>query len=318
MNKNNSTPHLFTCLLLLMHVSAHAKQEQILIQTAFMDDSNVSFIHSIDLPKVTKPVLELWRGSYFGMHFGAGSGKMKENFSTRQNIANSVFTSSGGNRTITSAASSGYSSGTLTGSEADVFIGYNFHHPYSRLVWGGQLEGTVFDSISVKSIGTSNLVSQAITQSFNSSGVLTSTSVSDTSQSSVLQRSVNIQSMFSFLGRGGFLFYPNAYVYGLLGGTEANTEIPNATEGIGSRRNWWVLGWTTGAGLEYKITEHWSFLGEYRYVVLHYSLNWQNPSSSSTQNTLNDRRDSNSNTTIISTHTSLNLNLGKVGLIYRI
>ncbi|PJD91496.1 MAG: hypothetical protein CK424_06725 [Legionella sp.] len=260
--------------------------------------------------------IELWNGPYLGLHFAAGSGKMKENSSVSARAINSISGGFGRNVTTTSTIIRGFSSGTLTGSEADVFIGYNVHQPYSRLVWGGQLEGTIFDDISIKTIGTNNQSSRAITQNFNGSGVITSTSTVDMPQSSVSQRNINIESMFSFLGRGGFLLEPHTYFFGLVGGTEANMTIPNGTDPIGSRRSWWVLGWTAGTGVEYRITEHWSFLGEYRYTALNYTLHWENPNSNTRVDSVQTNVNTNNN--YADSQASLNLNLGKIGVVYRI
>ncbi len=324
-HRNTKLSHLLlTSLVVLPHICAYSGQTQEAIHPT------PSFIKSLEWPKPSKNAVELWQGAYLGLHFAAGSGTMNERTTIDSSTYSPSLNNGSGQISTTVTHTAGYSNGSLTGSEADVFIGYNFHHADSRLVWGGQLEGTIFDNLIAKSIGTNNLTSTTTTQFYNS-GTITSTTVSSAPQTYVLQRNVDIQSMFSFLGRGGFLLAPTTYLYGLIGGTEAHMAIPfyasaNTGGGIansvsvadttGSKRNWWVLGWTTGVGLEYKITEHWSFSGEYRYLALHYSLNWQNPSSSSTISSTQDNTTTNANNSL--SHASLNLNLGKAGVVYRI
>ena len=261
---------------------------------------------------------DYWSGTYLGAHFGAGAGTINQTFSDelvsiQKSFPNPVSTSN--------ATGSGQRQGDITGSNLDLFVGYNVHPNDSKFVLGGQFEGTLFNNTTMKARGIRNVTTTTISKSgstINSNSLSNATAVSELS--------TNLQSMFSFIGRAGFLAKPNTLIYALVGATEGNfftVDTSNNTAGgstaTENKRSQWQLGLTAGGGVEYKLSEHWSLLGEYRY--LHFNFNQNGSLSSTTKNTNQLTHAPSSETSSISsqnTHSNFNFNLGQIGIVYRV
>ena len=99
-------------------------------------------------------------------------------------------------------AGSGSLSGNVTGSMVDLFAGYNFRIAPSFIV-GGQLEGTVFSDVTLKTTGD-RLSSQTQTTTTVAGGVTTVTSASAIA-TSTFDNHDELRSMVSFVGRAGWL-----------------------------------------------------------------------------------------------------------------
>lgn len=268
---------------------------------------------------------EWWAGPYYGAHFGAGAGRvhgrLREN-TTQIQTFNSL---AGVNTTVQTFISNdtGYANrlrGNATGSEADLFVGYNFH-PASMPNWiyGGQLEGTIFSDIGFKSIGTRTVRQNQGQQAFLN-GVLFSSSSSVANSTSTVESLDELRSIFSFIARGGMLAQPETLVYGLVGLSEGNFVVPDAQNPFGGKRNQWEEGVTAGAGVEHKFNEHWSLLMEYRYLGFGISRTRANVSSSTSQSVASSG--SLQTSTFFShfigtSHNDLDFHMGKVGIVFR-
>jgi len=259
---------------------------------------------------------ELWAGPYVGAYFGGGNGNFNTTYKSNQFISNTF-----GSIPIQSSSASTLSSGVLhgqaKGSFADFIVGYNLH-PRERIVTGAQLEGNIFNDIAAKSSGNLN---NSI-QFRNVSGTSQANFATTTTSTFSIRR--NLTSILSVICRGGVLIIPNALVYGLVGPTEGNFSIPDAPsyELETTSKNIWKLGISAGAGLEYKWSDHWSFLAEYRYLGFN-NINSIGSRSSPTASLSGSAAGSTSvvrgtNTATNSSQSSLNMNIGKIGVVYRI
>ncbi len=285
-----------------------------------------------------------WNGTYIGAHVGAGSGTISQSFSDQSTVKQQVFPgvalvpSSVGVSTLTSVGA-GFRDGNSTGSHLDVFVGYTYHPQASSVLVGGQLEGTLFNNLTMKASGIrTGQIEQATTTLVQSTNNLYRTN-------SISEMSMDLQSMVSMVGRAGVLVKHNTLLYGLLGATEGNfltldtpvaeglssnpTSIPTVSTtslsviplqgATGNQRSQWKLGMTAGGGVEYQLTQHWSLLGEYRYLRFSFNQRSSIDSSFNTTNQLTQELSGTANRSgSQTTHSTLNYNLGQVGIVYRI
>lgn len=199
---------------------------------------------------------ELWHGAYWGLSFGAGLAKTNNYafFSntaittTRNNIG--TITTSFENSTINEGAAKD----NAAMQQAEFLIGYNVHQPNSKLLFGGQLEGSIFNSFDsipyIRTSGETRLVDY-INPNRNRT-------VPDTGAQGNF--SLTIDSIISLIGRVGILYKEDNLIYGLVGPTEAKYSLFSDKK--------WKLGITSGAGFEHKFNEHWSVAAEYRFTRL--------------------------------------------------
>ena len=276
--------------------------------------------------------VEYWSGFYLGTHFGAGSGAMNESFSDRSSEVvvtpnNPADPFSPLRSTYTLISGSGSRNGDASGSNLDFFAGYNIHPQASEYVIGGQVEGTALSTITMKAYGKRTVSTH--TKTFISGNALppTETMRAGFNQS---ETSNNLTSTFSFIGRAGLLVKPNLLFYGLIGATEghfvnidsgntASTTSNVASNITGNSRNAWHLGLNAGAGVELKLTDHWSLLGEYRYLRFRFDSNGAVATNSTAVNQItNTQTGSNSYSSSQFTHSCFNFSSGQMGVVYQI
>ena len=217
---------------------------------------------------------------------GSGAGRARDTVSQTSNLFQS---NTANNVTQTSAlqtTSSGNLAGDMTGSVVDLFAGYNWRA--GNFVVGGQVEGTLFSDVALKTIGT-----EAVTSVSTTNGVVSS-SASGTSTDEINQR---LRSMVGAIGRVGYLVTPNVLLYGL-----------------GGKNGKWVAGYTVGAGGEVKLTDRWSLRGEYRYLHFNVNRNEANSFSQTSVQGANTSLFAISGATARETHADLHL--GKIGVAY--
>ena len=121
---------------------------------------------------------EYWSGTYLGAHFGAGAGTINQQFSDKSTTIQRSFPNP--ITTITSTGS-GQRQGDITGSNIDIFVGYNVHPYNSKFVLGGQFEGTLFNNTTMRSSGIRNGQSISISKSgstINSNTLINTTALS--------------------------------------------------------------------------------------------------------------------------------------------
>lgn len=251
---------------------------------------------------------ELWSGPYFGMYFGGGAGHMDTSFSSTTDSTSLTFDNLGAfteSSTTRISTIGQLDNRHLTGSVADLFVGYNYHKNNAKLLVGAQLEGSVFSDITMKSANVLGSVSNVS----DTKAAGTTTTISHSSVGTSTR--YDLSSMLSIIGRAGFLARPNTLIYGLAGPTEGNFVIPDAAEGVRANKSQWQLGYSAGGGLEHKFNENWSVVAEYRHM--HFHINTQlvtsMPSTTPTSATTN----------VVSTYWSSNIgmNVGKIGIVFR-
>jgi opacity protein-like surface antigen len=98
--------------------------------------------------------------------------------------------------------------GDMTGSMVDLFAGYNWRA--GNFVVGGQVEGTVFSDVTLKTIGT---------ETFTSASTLNGVVTSPFSGINTIENTEQLRSRAGLIGRVGYLVTPNVLLYGL-GGLE--------------------------------------------------------------------------------------------------
>jgi opacity protein-like surface antigen len=198
-----------------------------------------------------------------------------------------------------SGAGTGNLAGHTTGSMVDLFAGYNWRA--GNFLIGGQLEGTLFSDVALKTIGP-----EASTADFF--GV----PVSGTNTNENNQR---LRSMVGAIGRVGYLVTPRVLLYGLGGLELGHFTYPDSEDRFGGKNGKWVAGYTVGAGGEVKLTDNWSLRGEYRY--LHFGVNRNEASSSSQTSVQGGAASTNTDSEVTARQTNADFHLGKVGLVYR-
>jgi opacity protein-like surface antigen len=80
------------------------------------------------------------------------------------------------------------------------------------------------------------------------------------------QRDQVLRSRIGLIGRGGYPAQPDLLLYGLAGLEFGHFAYPDEASVLDGDNGVWALGFTTGAGAEWKLTNHWSLRGEYRYL----------------------------------------------------
>lgn len=262
---------------------------------------------------VDSQIPELWNGPYYGAYFGGGAASADGSYS--QVFDETTFASNAGvvianivDQTTTTAPSL---SGRTNGSVVDLFVGYNYHRPTSEFLLGAQLEGTVFSDIrSYVSSNNAEVVETA-------TNLLNGDVVSKSHATNVVAN-YNMTSMFSIIGRAGFLVRPNTMVYALAGPTEGRFELSYVNNVDFKNQTQWQLGVSAGGGVEHKFNQNWSVIAEYRY--LHFKVE-------SDGKRVNDFNAPNAgDPTLIrafnlfyntSQKINVNMNIGKVGLVFR-
>ena len=254
-----------------------------------------------------------WKGSYFGLSFGAGQGKAHTSLTTNDLTYQRAEDVASITQKTTTSLGSGKLNGNMTGSVANLLVGYNFHPLYHpKWVFGGQVEGVFFSEMTLATHGQQKLSTVKTTDD----GVVFSRDLSQTN--TPYEYKDELSSMFTFVGRGGYLIKPHILAYILGGGVESNFVLPINDDLVGKSGGKWVLGYTLGAGLEYRLNDQWSFRGEYRFLnVDNISRNKStNSSENNNPDGPNNTISSYSNTTIDYSSGS-NFNMGMMGVIYR-
>jgi opacity protein-like surface antigen len=256
-----------------------------------------------------------WNGFYFGAYFGAGSGSADQTFHDRTKFTQSVFIDNEIEfADVENEKGSGKLSGDITGSKADLFVGYNFNPPCANFVLGAQLEGTFFSDIAIKTTGRRKSLEHEVFGDVDDGTLDVGTSIEtdDATTDSVDE----LRSMFSLVARAGYLVAPPLLVYVLGGATEGHFVIPDTDDPLGSRRNKWEPGYTYGAGIEYKFTENWFLRAEYR--RLHFNIDRNNGGSGRFTSSADDGGlNIFTNNFSRNASTDFDFNLGQIGIVYR-
>lgn len=251
-----------------------------------------------------------WEGPYLGINFGAGSDdNIDQSFRSDQTSIQTQTVDGVPFSSTTITRTSGTLNGNATGSTVNLFVGYNFHPSWycSRFVLGAQLEGTVFSGITYKVNGSTRGTS---IRTQTTEGV---TTVSTSVFTDTLGHADKLNSTFALVGRAGYLALPCLLVYGLAGGVEGNFVLPCCNDGDGIKRSKWQLGYTVGAGLEYRINDRWSILAEYRYLRIDVDRSQSSPSSTASTAPFTSTNRFTENTT-----SHFKFNLGQIGIVYHL
>ena len=163
----------------------------------------------------------------------------------------------------------------MTGSMVDLFAGYNWR--IGNFVVGGQLEGSVFSDVSLKTIGVSTSTTSIVATTVT--GAVTTTSTTAFSEMESVDRNDQLRSNFGAIARVGYLVTPDVLVYGLGGLALGHFVYPDSRDNFGGKNGKWVAGYTAGAGGEVKLTDNWSLRAEYRYLHLDVKRDETVPSS---------------------------------------
>jgi len=267
------------------------------------------------------PPPELWSGIYVGASVSGGKGKATTSYNQSAtntslviNATPAVTTSS---RIVANA--SGFLKGNSTGTTTDLFLGYNYHNEVKRYLLGGQIEGNIFNTVTMT---TNGLVSTNST-TYNLIGTPSQTY---NQFKSVISNRISMTTNLSAIARVGYLTQPNILVYGLFGATEGNfiisdfTAFNNINSTTPSNKSLWKLGYSAGGGIEHKFNSNWSAIAEYRYIQIN-NIKLDTYTSVPTQlttNNLNLISTTNTSEVTTSTRNNFNMNVGKIGILYRI
>lgn len=277
-----------------------------------------------------------WNGVYVGLNMMTGWGTTEQQFTADQLNTTNIITSNLTTNALASVQNNSTSAsynlsnatGPISGLASNFFLGYNYHQPHAHWLLSGQLEGSLFNNISVRSQGTLTGFSSTSNITRNSVDVITNNIQNTSNNSGSVQVDGNELAMFNFLARAGILAKPNLLLYGLAGGSEGKFSFTSPTTtvttptSIGQLGSAWELGWLLGGGIEYKLTENWSILGEYRHFDYNFDNRWNtalNTNTGSTATTPNTRTQTTvSNNTAFHLQTYFNFNVGNIGVVYRI
>jgi opacity protein-like surface antigen len=276
------------------------------------------------VPPAPKPCCEGWEGFYAGVYFGSGQGSYDQSVkNTSSETSTTTFLPSPPGDISTSVFSStsvASRSGDTTGSVVNLFAGYNWQ-PYPYWVIGGQLEGTVFSDITGKSIGPQSSLQISRQTTIQLPGGVTTTTSSSFTRNDISEGHDELRSMFSFLGRAGYLVTPSLLLYAIGGGTFGNFVIPDnfssGEDSFGGKRNKWVLGYTVGAGGEARLNKNWSLRAEYRYLNFNFDRDASQSSSSTQTNTPVTFVSTSSSTSNSHSTNKFDIHLGTIGVAYR-
>lgn len=278
---------------------------------AFCALSSVIF-NCFTLIPLTANASEDWSGIYAGLQVGAGQGNADTSLSDSAYTINTAENVGSTTKTTSTQTGFGSLSGNITGSLIDLVVGYNFQlNSHPSFVFGGQLEGAFLSDITFETSGQ-RFQSSVVTQD---DGVVVSTTTSESH--SLYEVQDELTSMFTFLVRGGYLIRSNLLIYVLGGGAEGNFVVPDSSDLLGEQRNKWELGYTVGAGLEYRINDNWSLRGEYRFVNFDIDRDMSRESTEITDPDGPNNLTTLSSTRTLDTDTDFNFNLGKMGVVYR-
>lgn len=270
---------------------------------------------TVNAAKVTAPMdaNAYWSGVYFGTYFGAGAGKSRTSFDETGTELTQTRSGTTTTTNVQNFTESGHFNGDVTGSVADLFVGFNWHPDCAVWMLGAQVEGSIFSDVTYKSVGqeTETAVSRTTTTTLTSTTTSTGSSVS-TQTSSFYD---DLRSMFKLVGRAGYIVDPSTMIYVLGGGAEGNFVVPASQDFTAGKRNKWVPGYTVGAGAEYMFNEHISLRAEYRY--LHFNVD-RSMDSASTNLQIGSQGFASSEVIDRSLHTNFSDNLGEIGIVYRI
>jgi opacity protein-like surface antigen len=152
--------------------------------------------------------------------------------------------------TTQSGSTTDYLTGPVNGGMVDLFAGYN--RRLGNVVVGGQVEGTLYSDVALKS-------SDGGFPPFEHPQLL--------------------RSRIGLIGRAGFLARPDLLLYGLAGLEFGHFTDPDFFQLQGADGGTWAIGHTVGAGAEWKLSDHWSPRGEYRYLHFGFTRGAQSQSS---------------------------------------
>jgi opacity protein-like surface antigen len=273
-------------------------------------------------PVAAAPCCQGWEGFYFGAAFGSGKGKYNQTvnssstFNSTSTFSPPVFLPQVQTQ-VTNSGTGATRTGDSTGSVVNLFVGYNWQ-PNPYWVIGAQLEGTVFSDITGKAVGQSNQTSRTVNT--NTALGVTTTTTQNSTFANISEGHDELRSMFSFLGRVGFLVNPSVLLYAIGGGTIGNFVIPDAfssgEDTFGGKRSKWVLGYAAGAGGEVKLNKNWFLRAEYRY--LNFKFNRDGSSSSNGTNNFGTGQISTSSSSSTASSTNkFDMHLGTIGVAYR-
>jgi len=250
-----------------------------------------------------------WSGMYVGASFGAGAGNARATLaetSTSNAVANTPDALFSTNTNVANLP------GRVTGSVVDLFAGYNVRLGQSFVV-GGQLEGTAFSDITAKTTGIqlSNSTSSMVIATGGGTTTITNSGLS----TATVDLHDELRSMFTAVGRVGWLATSNTLLYALGGGALGHFVVPAAFDVVGLERNKWVLGYTAGAGGEYRYTSHWSMRGEYRYM--HFDVNRDSATNEISVSLANFGTTITSISSARGSRSSaVDFHMGKIGIVY--
>lgn len=240
-------------LVLQNFIFREQKKMKKLFSTTLLAALGFSLAHNVYADGIMQEP-ELWAGPFMGLSVAGGGGDFKTKYrdisyvtNTTTNTLNQTVTTS----LLTTTQGQLKIDGNASGGLANLFLGYNFHKTNSKLIYGAQLEGTLYTDVF--SLSQSHMAANVTLINF----INPAANATTTTEFSVAN-SAEIRSIFSALGRGGFLVNRSTMVYGLVGPSAASFNL------IGGQK--WVLGISAGTGIEHKITEHWSMLAEYRFT----------------------------------------------------
>jgi opacity protein-like surface antigen len=239
-----------------------------------------------------------WAGTYAGAYFGSGAGRAREALTDTASLFQSLTSNNVTQTFSLSSAGTGNLAGHTTGSMVDLFAGYNWRA--GNFLVGGQLEGTLFSDVALKTIGP-----EAFTADFGGLPV-SGTSISEDNQ--------RLRSMVGAIGRVGYLVTPKVLLYGLGGLELGHFTYPDSNDRFGGKNGKWVAGYTVGAGGELKVTDRWSLRGEYRY--LHFNVNRNEANSASSISVDGTTTFTFGDNEATARQIRADLHLGKIGLAY--
>jgi opacity protein-like surface antigen len=233
-----------------------------------------------------------WTGFSAGVYASGGAGHVQDAVASTFGSTNTDSTQTPPATAQTFQSASNILSGKMSGGTVDLFAGYNRH--LGNWVVGGQIEGTIYSNIALKSS--------------TGAAVFTGAALDE-----VTERQQLLRSQVGLIGRAGFLASPNLLLYGLGGLTLGNFNYPDNdfSQLVGGENGTWAVGYTAGAGAELKLTDRWSLRGEYRYTRFGFSRSDSRLFSSTDFSTFND-----ASVSANSYHTSAGFNVGKVGIAY--
>lgn len=104
-------------------------------------------------------------------------------------------------------------------------------------------------------------------------------------------------------------------IYALGGVSEGLFVLPFSTN-LSTPRSLWTTGGLVGGGAEFKVTEHFSVLAEYRYMSFRYTRSSNDFLTEATPTPATSTTVSQTLTT--SLYNRFNFNMGQFGIVYRI